>query len=33
MTLPESNGPIKGHLNKLKLVKRSMDGRGKGDRL
>jgi len=33
LTLPESNGPTEGHINKLKLVKRAMYGRGKVDLL
>lgn len=33
LTLPESNGPTEGQINKLKLVKRSMYGRGKVDLL
>lgn len=33
LTLPESNGPTEGHINRLKLVKRSMYGRGKVDLL
>jgi len=28
LTLPCSNGPVEGHVNKLKLIKRSMYGRG-----
>ncbi len=28
LTLPYSNGPVEGHVNKLKLIKRSMYGRG-----
>lgn len=27
-TLPYSNGPVEGKINKLKYIKRSMDGRG-----
>lgn len=30
---PESNGPTEGHINRLKLLKRSMYGRGKVDLL
>ncbi len=33
MTRPESNGPTEGQINRLKLVKRSMYGRGKVDLL
>ena len=33
LTLPASNGPTEGHINKLKLVKRAMYGRGKVDLL
>jgi transposase len=33
LTLPESNGPTEGHINRLKLVKRAMYGRGKVDLL
>jgi len=33
LTRPESNGPTEGHINRLKLVKRSMYGRGKVDLL
>ncbi len=33
LTLPESNGPTEGHINKLKFVKRAMYGRGKVDLL
>lgn len=33
LTLPESNGPTEGQINRLKLVKRSMYGRGKVDLL
>ena len=29
-TLPYSNGPVEGQINKLKFVKRSMYGRGGG---
>jgi transposase len=29
LTLPWSNGPVEGHVNRLKLIKRSMDGRAK----
>jgi transposase len=28
LTLPYSNGPVEGQINKLKFVKRSMYGRG-----
>ncbi len=28
LTLPYSNGPVEGHVNKLKYIKRSMYGRG-----
>jgi len=31
--LPYSNGPVEGHVNRLKLIKRSMDGRGSFDLL
>jgi len=27
--LPYSNGPLEGHVNRLKLIKRSMYGRAK----
>jgi len=27
LTLPWSNGPVEGHINKLKLLKRQMYGR------
>jgi transposase len=33
LTLPESNGSTEGHINRLKLVKRAMYGRGKVDLL
>ncbi len=33
LTLRESNGPTEGHINRLKLVKRAMYGRGKVDLL
>jgi transposase len=29
LTLPWSNGPLEGHVNRLKLIKRSMYGRAK----
>jgi transposase len=29
LTLPWSNGPTEGHVNRLKLIKRSMYGRAK----
>jgi transposase len=29
LTLPWSNGPVEGHVNRLKLIKRSMYGRAK----
>lgn len=29
LTLPWSNGPLEGHVNRLKLIKRSMSGRAK----
>ncbi len=29
LTLPFSNGPLEGHVNRLKLIKRSMYGRAK----
>jgi hypothetical protein len=29
LTLPWSNGPVEGHVNRLKLMKRSMYGRAK----
>jgi transposase len=29
LTLPWSNGPLEGHINRLKLIKRSMYGRAK----
>ena len=29
LTLPWSNGPLEGHVNRLKLLKRSMYGRAK----
>ncbi len=28
LTLPLSNGPVEGHVNRLKFVKRSMYGKG-----
>ncbi len=28
LTLPYSNGPLEGQVNRLKLIKRSMYGRG-----
>jgi transposase len=33
LTLPYSNGPTEGHVNRLKLIKRSMYGRAKFDLL
>jgi hypothetical protein len=33
LTLPWSNGPVEGHVNRLKLIKRSMYGRAKFDLL
>jgi transposase len=33
LTLPYSNGPTEGHINRLKLIKRSMYGRAKFDLL
>jgi transposase len=33
LTLPYSNGPLEGHINRLKLIKRSMYGRAKFDLL
>jgi hypothetical protein len=33
LTLPWSNGPLEGHVNRLKLIKRSMYGRAKFDLL
>ena len=33
LTLPYSNGPVEGHVNRLKLIKRSMYGRAKFDLL
>lgn len=33
LTLPCSNGPLEGHVNRLKLIKRSMYGRAKFDLL
>jgi transposase len=33
LTLPYSNGPLEGHVNRLKLIKRSMYGRAKFDLL
>lgn len=29
LTLPWSNGPLEGHVNRLKLIKKSMYGRAK----
>ena len=29
LTLPYSHGPVEGHVNRLKLIKRSMYGRAK----
>jgi transposase len=31
--LPWSNGPVEGHINRLKMLKRSMFGRAKLDLL
>ena len=33
LTLPWSSGPVEGHINRLKLIKRSGDGRMKLDLL
>jgi transposase len=33
VTLPWSNGPVEGHITRLKLVKRQMYGRAKFDLL
>jgi hypothetical protein len=33
LTLPWSTGPLEGHVNRLKLIKRSMYGRAKLPRL
>jgi transposase len=33
VTLPYSNGPTEGHINRLKMLKRQMIGRAKLDRL
>ena len=33
MTLPWSQGPIEGHINRLKMLKRQMFGRAKLDLL
>src|SRR5438128_6679726 len=33
LTLPWSNGPLEGNVNRLKLIKRSMDGRAEFDLL
>ena len=33
LTLPWSTGPLEGHVNRLKLIKRSMYGRAKFDLL
>lgn len=33
LTLPYNNGLLEGHINRLKLIKRSMYGRGKFDLL
>jgi transposase len=33
ITLPWSNGPVEGHINRLKMLKRQMFGRAKLDRL
>ena len=33
LTLPWSNGPVEGHVNRLKLIKRSMYGRAEFDLL
>jgi transposase len=31
--LPRSNGPVEGHVDRLKVIKRSMDGRARFDLL
>ena len=33
VTLPWSNGPVEGHINRLKMLKRQMFGRGRLDLL
>ncbi len=33
VTLPWSNGPVEGHINRLKMLKRQMFGRAKLDLL
>jgi transposase len=33
LRLPWSNGPVEGHINRLKMLKRSMFGRAKLDLL
>ncbi len=33
LTFPWSNGPVEGTINRLKMIKRSMDGRAKLDLL
>jgi transposase len=33
LTLPHSNGPTEGNVNRLKLIKRAMFGRAKFDLL
>ena len=33
VTLPWSNGPVEGHINRLKMIKRTMFGRAKLDLL
>jgi transposase len=33
VTLPWSNGPVEGHINRLKMLKRSLCGRAKLDLL
>jgi transposase len=33
LRLPRSNGPVEGHINRLKMLKRSMFGRAKLDLL
>ena len=33
VTLPWSNGPVEGHINRLKMLKRQMFGRAKIDLL
>jgi len=33
LTLPWSTGPVEGHVNRLKLIKRSMYGRAEFDLL